>query len=209
MVGLGTGLGIPLPFLAEGPITGFTPATILVLGGSSALGASAIQLIRLALPGSKILVTASSKHHTIITERLGAHVALDRSSTSLIADIRDSTPASKGVDAILDTVGAGATERHIFQAFSVDGPKRYAQVWTGDDEIEVPSGVDSVLFRSRDYLQIQGGKNILWSLQTLLAEGLYKAPLPVRQVGNSINALESGLDLMRKGVSGEKLVVLV
>jgi len=28
-----------------------------------------------------------------------------------------------------------------------NGPKRYAQLWTGDKEIEVPGGVDSVMFQ--------------------------------------------------------------
>jgi NADPH:quinone reductase-like Zn-dependent oxidoreductase len=209
MVGLGSGLEIPLPFLKEGPTTGLKPSTILVLGGSSALGASAIQLLRLAIPDSKILVTASTKHHKLIIDTLGPDMVFDRCSSSLVTDIKAATPGSKGVDAILDTVGAGTTERHIFDAFDPDGPKRYAQVWTGDAEIEVPTGVNSVLFRSRDFLQLQGGKNILLALQTLLEEKKYKAPLPVQKVGERIDGLERGLDLMRKGVSGQKLVVVI
>jgi NADPH:quinone reductase-like Zn-dependent oxidoreductase len=209
MVGLGSGLGLPLPFLKEGPTTGLKPSSLLVLGGSSALGASAIQLLRLAIPGCKIMVTASLKHHEFITQTLGAHMALDRSSPSLVADIKAATSSSRGVDAILDTVGAGKTERHIFDTFNPEGPKKYAQVWTGDDEIEVPKGIDSVLFRSRDFLQLPGGKNLFHALQSLLNKGHYNAPLPVRMVGSGLDALEFGLVAMRKGVSGEKLVVTV
>jgi threonine dehydrogenase-like Zn-dependent dehydrogenase len=124
-------------------------------------------------------------------------------------DVKSATPGSRGVDAIIDTVGAGSTQRHIFEAFDTNGPKRYAQVWTGDEEIEVPSGVDSVMFRGRDMTKLQGGKNIMLTLQTLLEEGKYKLPLPVHKVGNGLDALGKGLELMRKGVSGEKLVVTI
>ena len=47
------------------------------------------------------------------------------------------------------------------------------------------------------------------ALQELLKAGKYKLPLPVRQVGSGIDGLEEGLQLMREGVSGEKLVVLL
>jgi hypothetical protein len=77
----------------------------------------------------------------------------------------------------------------------------------GDDEIEAPSGVDSVMFRSRDLSQLQGGKNLMIALEALLKERKYKLPLPVHVVGKALEGLEKGLTLMRKGVSGEKLVV--
>jgi NADPH:quinone reductase-like Zn-dependent oxidoreductase len=208
LVSLGIGLKTPLPFLKDGPRTGFTPSSVLILGGSSAVGAAAIQLLRLAVPECKILVTSSLKHHNHLTN-LGADVVLDRNSasTSLIKDVKSASPEGKGVEAIIDTVGAGSTERWIFDAFDENGPKRYAQVWTGDDEIQVPEGVDSLMFRARDLEKLQGGGNVMLALQSLLEEGRYRLPLPVRIVGSGFEGLEKGLELMRKGVSGEKLVV--
>ena len=205
LVGLGVALKISLPFLRDGPISNFKPSSILVLGGSSALGAATIQLLHLALPSCRILTTASPKHHKHIAT-LGAASAFDRNSTSLISEIKAATSKSQGVDAIIDTVGAGATERHIFEAFDSNGPRRYAQVWTGDDEIKVPSGVESIMWRSRQLSELQGGENIMQALQSLLEEGKYKLPLPVNNVGRGLEGLQKGLDLMRKGVSGEKLV---
>ncbi|KAI1386077.1 putative alcohol dehydrogenase [Hypoxylon trugodes] len=209
LAGLGIGLKTPLPFLKDGPATGFVPSSALVLGGSSALGAATIQLLRLALPDCTVLTTSSPKHHSRLTNTLGAHRAFDRTSTTLVADVKEASPASRGVDAIIDTVGAGATEKHVFETFDPQGPKKYAQVWTGDDEIKVPSGVDSVLFRSRDLSQIQGVENMMGSLQNLLEEGKYKLPLPVHIVGGGLGALQMGLEKMLKGVSGEKLVLVV
>lgn len=206
MMSLGIGLKTPLPFLRDGPIDGFKPASALVLGGSSALGAAAIQLLRSSVPNCVILTTSSPKHFTHLTS-LGVHKPLNRASNSLIDDVKAATPSSHGVDAILDLVGAGASQRDIFNAFNANGPRKYAQVWTGQDEISVPDGIDSVLFRSRDWAQVPGGENIMATLHGLLSDGKYKVPLPTKNVGQGLEGLREGLDLMRQGVSGEKLVV--
>ncbi|KAJ5811963.1 hypothetical protein N7474_008264 [Penicillium riverlandense] len=208
MMALGIGLKTRLPFLSGGPTTGFNPSAVLILGGSSALGAAVIQLLRLAVPECLILATSSPKHHKHLTSILGADGAFDRNSTSLITEVK-SASGSQGVDAIIDAVGAGSNQRNIFEAFNPSGPKKYAQVWTGDEEIQVPSGVDSVMFRGRDLLHLQGGNNIMLALQKLLEDDNYKLPLPVHRVGEGLEALQKGLDLMRQGVSGEKLVVSV
>jgi threonine dehydrogenase-like Zn-dependent dehydrogenase len=140
---------------------------------------------------------------------LGVNKAFDRSSDVLIHNVKAATMDSKGVDAIIDAVGAGATERQVFEAFNKEGPQKYAQVWTGDEEIEVPSGVESVLFRARDLSDLEGGKNIMFALQTLLEEGKYKLPLPVKIVGQDFAGLQRGLEQVRKGVSGEKVIVVM
>ena len=206
MVGLGAGLGVPLRFVEGGHTEGFKPKSVLVLGGSSALGAAAVQLLKVAVPGLTVLATASVKHHEWLMS-LGVDGSINRTSKTLVQDVKRASPEGRGVHAIFDAVGAGATERNVFETFDEAGPKKYAQVWTGGDEIAVPEGVESVLFRSRDFMQIPGGKNIMLALQTLLDEGRYKLPLPVRDVGEGLEGLKTGLDLMRNGVSGEKLVV--
>ena len=144
---LGIGLKTSLPFLDDEPTMGFKPSSVLILGGSSALGAAVIQLLRLAVPDCTILATSSPKHHSHLTNILRANGAFDRNSASLITDVKTASPGSRGVDAIIDAVGAGSTERHVFEAFDPRGPRRYGQVWTGDEEIEAPSDVDSVIFR--------------------------------------------------------------
>jgi NADPH:quinone reductase-like Zn-dependent oxidoreductase len=208
MMALGIGLKAPLPFLKDGPKSGFQPSSVLILGGSSAVGAATIQLLRLAVPECRIFATSSTKHHAHITS-LGVDKAFDRESLTLAEDVRSAIPGRRGVDAVVDAVGAGSTQRHIFDVFDVTGPKRYAQVWTGDEEIKAPSGTDSVLFRGRDLPQLPGGKNIMQGLQDLLQERKYKLPLPIYKVGDGLESLAKALELMKKGVSGEKLVVTV
>jgi NADPH:quinone reductase-like Zn-dependent oxidoreductase len=159
------------------------------------------------MPSCRILATSSPKHHSHLTETLGADVAIDRSSASLADEVKAETAGSRGVDAILDVVGAGAMQRNIFNALSPDGPRRYAQVWTGDDEIEAPDSVESILFRSRQLPELPGGMNALQALRMLMEEGKYRLPVPVHNVGAGLEGLTKGLNLIRKGVSGEKLVV--
>ena len=196
-----------MPWVKDGPTSGFQPSSILVLGGSSALGASTIQLLRISLPNSTIFATSSPKHHNPIEGVLGANKAFDRSSVSLVEEVKSATPGGQGIDAIIDCVGAGATERHIFDVFDPSGAKKYAQVWTGDDEIKAPHGVDSTMFRGRDMPALPGHPNIMLGLQDLLEDGRYKLPVPVRHLGDQLEALVEGVELMGRGISGEKLVV--
>jgi len=154
-----------------------------------------------------ILATSSPRHHAHLTDYLHVDHAFDRSSASLVMDVKSVTPDSRGVDVIIDVVGAGRMQPDIFNVLDRDGPQRYAQVWTGDAQIQAPSGVDSVMFRGRDLPQLSGNTNIVPALEILLREGEYKLPLPVRVVGQGREGLETGLELMRQGVSGEKLVV--
>lgn len=206
---LGIGLKTPLPFLRDGPISGLRPSSALILGGSSAVGSATIQLLRLAIPDCIILATSSPRHHAHLINYLNADHAFDRGSASLITDVKSVTPGSRGVDVIIDVVGAGAMQPDIFNVLNKDGPQKYAQVWTGNDQVQAPSGVDSVMFRGRDLPQLSGNANIVPTLETLLREGRYKLPLPVRVVGKGLEGLERGLELMRQGVSGEKLVVIL
>ncbi|KAH7025670.1 chaperonin 10-like protein [Microdochium trichocladiopsis] len=209
LVGLVKGLGLRPPFLPSQDTTSSPIKSVLVLGGSSAVGAAAIQLLRLSLPPeATILATSSPRHHRHLEEYLGASKAVDRSSKSLVQDVQQLTPDGHGVDAIVDAVGAGAGSDGIFDVLRTDGLQRYAQVWTGDEEVSVLSRVDSVLFRSRDLPSIDGHEEVLRALEKLLEEGKYKLPLPVKVVdGRGLAAFESGLGLVRNGVSGEKVVV--
>jgi NADPH:quinone reductase-like Zn-dependent oxidoreductase len=206
---LGIGLRTPLPFLEGGPTSGLQPSSVLILGGSSAVGAATIQLLRLAISECKILATSSTRHHNHLKNHLGVDEVIDRNSNSLPQDAKQATAGCQGVDAILDVVGAARTQRDIFEALNPSGPKIYAQVWTGDEQIDTPGGVNSIMFRGRDLPQLPGNQNIARALGQLLKDEIYKLPLPVNHVGHGLSTLEKALELMRQGVSGEKLVVSI
>ncbi|KAF2722569.1 GroES-like protein [Polychaeton citri CBS 116435] len=205
VIGLGIGLKTSLPFLKGGPREGFEPSSVLVVGASSALGAATVQVLRLVLPEARILATSSPQHHDHIAS-LGVDKSFDRNSPSLVEEVKRATEGSKGVEAIIDLVGAGREERYLFETFASDGPQKYAQVWTGEDAIEVPSGVDSTMFKAGDFPELQGSQNIMLSLQNLLAESKYKLPIPIYNLGQGHTGFANGLEMIRKGVSGQKLV---
>ncbi|MCJ1391899.1 hypothetical protein MMC18_004766 [Xylographa bjoerkii] len=197
------GLHVPLPHL---DLTGSSSLrSILVLGGSSAVGAAAIQLLRLALPSATILTTSFAKHHAHLVS-LGASKCFERSAQGDTSAIKAATPDGSGVDAILDAVGAAASQPAAFTALSPTGPKTYSQVGTGEN-VEVPVGVNSAVVFGRQIFDAKGGMTAMPGLATLVQSGKYKLPLKVEVLGKGFDTLEQGLDKLMRGVSGTKYVV--
>jgi hypothetical protein len=103
-------------------------------------------------------------------------------------------------------VGSGASEAAIFDAFRQDGPKKYAEVATGA-QIQPPAGVQKDLVFGRALYTTPGGEGSLDALGTLIAEGKFTIPQPVKIVGTGFEAIAKGLEQLKAGVSGTKLVV--
>src|SRR5712675_2233879 len=76
--------------------------SILIHGGSSGIGTTAIQLARAR--GARVFVSAGSAEKCIACERIGAERAINYRETDFLAAIRDLT-GGRGVDVILDMVG--------------------------------------------------------------------------------------------------------
>lgn len=193
-----------LPFLQHPSKEGDAPSSVLILGGSSATGAAAIQLLRKASPALPILVTASPKHHVRLTE-LGATHCADYRSQTVVADLKAGSPSGAGVDAIIDCVSAGADQADAVDVFKADGRKKYAAVvtrapWT------LPGGVKKVDVGAWDMLQVNGGEKLIPSLTRLVEDGTHRVPLPVRVVGHGLEQLPEVMDEVTR-VSGEKVVV--
>ncbi|KHN94885.1 Alcohol dehydrogenase superfamily, zinc-type [Metarhizium album ARSEF 1941] len=209
-------LGAPLPYLREdsspvgdGPDAhGATAApirSVLVVGGSSGVGASAVQLLRLALPLATIISTNSPRHDEDITG-LGATLCVDRHDPKLVATVKSVSPGGGGVDAIIDAVGGAAENAELFGALRVDGPRIYSQVLTGD-KIAVPDGVSSVVVFGRMMFQLPGGMRAMSKLVELVEEGKFNLPLQVSVAGKAFEAIGTGLESLKAGVSRTKLVV--
>ena len=179
--------------------------SVLVLGGSSVVGAAAIQLLRLALPSATILTTSSAKHHGHLTS-LGATKAFDRSAQSDTSAIKAASPGGTGVDAILDAVTAASEEPTVFTALNPTGPKLYSQVVTGQN-VEVPEGVEGTLIFSPQIFGAKGGIRAMPALADLIESGKFKVPISVEVLGKGLDAIEPGLDKLMKGVSGTKFAV--
>ena len=198
------GLHVPLPHLD--PSGSSSLKSVLVLGGSSAVGAGAIQLLRLALGSSAtILTTSSAKHHSHLVS-LGATKCFERSAQVDTAAITAATPSNRGVDAILDAVTAASSQPSVFGAFNPDGPKIYSQPLTGQN-VEVPEGIHATVVFGRQILGAKGGQTAMPALTNLLQSGKFKLPVKVEVIGKGFDVIEPGLDRLMRGVSGTKFAV--
>ena len=91
--------------------------SILIHGGSSGIGTTAIQLARAR--GSRVFATAGSAAKCQACERLGAERAFNYRETDFVAAVRDAT-AGRGVDVVLDIVGGDYLPRNI-EVLATDG----------------------------------------------------------------------------------------
>ena len=90
---------------------------ILVHGGSSGIGTTAIQLARAF--GATVYVTAGTDEKCRACERLGAQAAINY-KTSDFVDVVSQLTSGRGVDLILDIVGGDYLERNL-KALAIDG----------------------------------------------------------------------------------------
>lgn len=91
--------------------------SILVHGGTSGIGTTAIQLARAF--GARVFATAGSAEKCAACERLGAEVAVPYKEHDWVAVLREAT-AGRGVDVILDMVGGDYVARNL-SLLAVDG----------------------------------------------------------------------------------------
>ncbi|MEK6209151.1 MAG: NAD(P)H-quinone oxidoreductase [Pseudomonadota bacterium] len=84
--------------------------TLLIQGGSSGIGVTAIQMAR-AL-GHRVFVTAGSADKCAACEKLGASRAINYRTEDFVAVVKELT-GGKGVDVILDMVGGDYVPREL------------------------------------------------------------------------------------------------
>jgi NADPH2:quinone reductase len=91
--------------------------TLLVHGGSSGIGTTAIQLAKAF--GAKVIVTAGSKEKCDACLKLGADHAIDYKTQDFVAETKAATGGT-GANVILDMVGGDYIERN-YEAAAIDG----------------------------------------------------------------------------------------
>jgi NADPH2:quinone reductase len=91
--------------------------TLLVHGGSSGIGTTAIQLAKAF--GARVIATAGTPEKCAACEALGANAAINYKSEDFVAATKAATNG-KGADVVLDIVGGGYIERN-YEAAGVEG----------------------------------------------------------------------------------------
>ncbi|MCO6391357.1 zinc-binding dehydrogenase [Aliihoeflea aestuarii] len=98
--------------------------TLLVHGGSSGIGTTAIQIA--SKLGAKVIVTAGSAEKCEACEKLGAALAINYRETDFVAAVKEFTDG-KGANVILDMVGGSYVARN-YDAAAIEG--RIVQIAT-------------------------------------------------------------------------------
>ncbi len=91
--------------------------TILIHGGSSGIGTTAIQLAKAF--GARVIATAGSPEKCEACRRLGADVAINYKTEDFVAGTKQATEG-RGVDVVLDIVGGDYVDRN-YEAAAVEG----------------------------------------------------------------------------------------
>jgi NADPH2:quinone reductase len=91
--------------------------SVLIHGGSSGIGTTAIQLARVF--GSRVFATAGSAEKCAACQRLGAERAINYHEADFVAEVKDLT-GGRGVDVILDMVGGDYLQRNL-DSLATDG----------------------------------------------------------------------------------------
>jgi NADPH2:quinone reductase len=110
--------------------------SILIHGGSSGIGTTAIQLARSF--GARVFATAGSAEKCAACERLGAERGINYREDDFVAVVREQT-AGRGVDVVLDMVGGPyftrnidvlATEGRLVEIATLQGAKTELNIQT-------------------------------------------------------------------------------
>jgi NADPH2:quinone reductase len=91
--------------------------TLLVQGGSSGIGVTAIQLAKAM--GAKVIVTAGSDEKVAACVALGADVGINYKTQDFVAEVKAAT-GGKGADVVLDMVAGDYVAREV-QCVADDG----------------------------------------------------------------------------------------
>jgi NADPH:quinone reductase-like Zn-dependent oxidoreductase len=129
--------GLDLLQAGAGAVTGLTAlqgidqlrlrdgATVLIFGGSGAVGSLAIQMAR--FKGARVLATASGADATSLVQELGAEAAIDARQPDAVERLRELAP--DGLDAVFATAGGETLDRLL-------------ELVRNDGRISYPNGVE-------------------------------------------------------------------
>ncbi|KAF2277069.1 zinc-binding oxidoreductase CipB [Westerdykella ornata] len=192
-------LNLPLPHFTPKPID----KTILIWGGSSSVGASAIQL---ATAAGLLVVTVCSPHNKAELHQLGAAEVYDYKSPTVTRDIIASLEGTDfvGIADCIGTPEAVEAWRPVYEALG----GRYASVLA--ETRNFPEGIQGaavlapeVASRDRYVGEAVWGKYIPEALEV----GLFKAKPDPTVLKGGLERVQEGVDRVGRGLSFDKIVV--
>ncbi|KAJ5995423.1 oxidoreductase [Penicillium waksmanii] len=194
-------LALPKPGLDIEP--GSSGKSVLIWGGASAVGMNAIQLARAA--GVEVYATASPRNFEYLA-KLGASQLFDYTSENVVADIV--AALNKSVcSGIFQAAGAESSVKPCLDVADKTDGDIFVVTTTPLAEGLVPEGVRAKMVFGDEH------DDILEIWEKFLPQALFQkkyliAPEPVVVEQKGLEGIQEGLDMLRKGVSAKKVVVV-
>ncbi|KAF3393055.1 Zinc-binding alcohol dehydrogenase domain-containing protein cipB [Talaromyces pinophilus] len=196
--GLFSILKLPLP-VGDPKSTG---RKILIWGGSSSVGSCAIQLAIAA--GLEVATTASSKNHEYV-KSLGARHVFDYNDPEVINNI---TAVLQPGDLIYDCIGGDEVRTTCTEILRKIGGgtlptvRWFAPTETGNVKVEFVNGLLPGL------VDTSIGKAVWGNYITKALElGKFQAKPDPYVIEGGLEKIQDGIDILKKGVSAQKIVV--
>ncbi|KAI0130556.1 zinc-binding oxidoreductase CipB [Xylariales sp. AK1849] len=198
---------------------------VLIWGGSSSVGCNAIQLATAA--GYEVITTCSPRNFDLV-KSLGATVAFDYRSKTIVDDITSACKGKKVAGAL--SIGNGGAESCTDILGKCQGTRFISMVSypsPTNPDAGIPIRVWTFIsFAVRMYFRKRAAgvtSKFVWGgtlednelgqviyedyLPQALSEGNYICAPKPQIIGKELEAVQSGLDMLRNGVSAKKLVV--
>ncbi|KAM0128318.1 hypothetical protein ACHAP3_008370 [Botrytis cinerea] len=197
-------LNLPLPSATNKTETD-NKNTILIWGGASSVGATAIQLA--VASGLKVITTASSQNKEFV-ESLGAQVVVDYKSPTVVEEVVNALRGSQiaGIFDAISEIKSFETVHKILESLNVF-PK-VASVLPYDKPTEKFSPKYVTAFTIIQEPNQYVGEAV-W--KKFVPEGLANGKLQAKPepyvVGHGLEDLQKALNIQRKGVSAKKVVI--
>lgn len=203
--------GLYQPSYLELPFPTATPKdsgkVILVWGGSSSVGSTAIQLA--VASGVTVIATASEHNHSYC-KNIGAAEVIDYNSSSVVEDIVKSIKSSgKEFAGIYDSISLPESFKPCFEVLEkAGGSNKMATVLPPPED--KPQDVDAKgVFAITVALEHKKVGHAVWNdfVPAALLDGSLKfLPEPL-VVGKGLAKVQEAMDVQKKGVSAKKVVV--
>ncbi|KAF4633880.1 hypothetical protein G7Y89_g4234 [Cudoniella acicularis] len=197
--GLFVQLSLPFPSLSPSP----SPKTILIWGGSSSCGSSAIQLAVAA--GLTVITTASPANFDYV-RGLGAEKVFDHRGDGAVEEI---LKVLKVGDVVLDCIGSKETQVTCGEILGrIGGGKLPILLWPTE---RFPENVQGVLVNGGDpgLVNLDVG-DAVWRkyIPEALAAGKFQAKPDPFVIEGGLEKVQEGIDMLRDGnVSAKKIVI--
>lgn len=192
-------LGLQLP---TEPAQASTGKAVLVWGGASSVGLAAIQLTKAA--GYEVLTTSSSKNFSLV-KRVGADHVVDYKSSTAVEDLLAAL-GDKELAGVYDAIGGSAWASCAEIAQKAKGAKKVASAVRGFPD--PPEGVEMTPVFSISIKDNGVGKAV-WGdyVEKALKAGTFIPASEIVVAGKGLESIQTGIDLLAKGVSAQKIVV--